>query len=417
MSEWREVELGDLGAVVTGTTPPAERPEWFGDSLPFITPSDIAPPDRRARPDRSLSEDGRIALQRRLLPPGSVCFVCIGATIGKLCLTDIESVTNQQINSVVSNDSNDGRFLYYLLRHEAPRIASTAGGAATPLINKTSFSHITVRVPDKRTQQAISAVLSRLDDLIEHNRRRFEILEKMARAIYREWFVHFRHPGHERDSLVDSEVGPIPNGWSLGTLGDVAELDRTGIQPSKFADERFDHYSIPAFDEGALPAIAEGSSIKSGKYVLSTPAVLVSKLNPRIERTWFVEPAQERRAVTSTEFLILRPRPRSTLEHLYLASCSEPFQGRLRELSGGTSTSHQRAKPTDFIRLRVVCPPLELVERLTEITRPMLALARTLRSQSRDVLLLRDHLLPKLVTGAIDVSSLDFDPLVESSVA
>src|SRR5665647_498596 len=99
MTEWREVAIGDLGAVVTGSTPPARHPEWFGDSVPFITPSDITSSDRRATAQRGLSAKGKTAFRKKLLPPGSVGFVCIGATIGKLCLTAEEAVTNQQINT------------------------------------------------------------------------------------------------------------------------------------------------------------------------------------------------------------------------------------------------------------------------------------------------------------------------------
>lgn len=109
--------------------------------------------------------------------------------------------------------------------------------------------------------------------------------------------------------------------------------------------------------------------------------------------------------------------PDLSLEFLYLMTRSDPFQERLRELSGGTSTSHQRAKPDDFLRLPVVDPPGWLAEQLTTATRPPLQLARRLRATIRQIGALRDLLLPKLVTGQIDVSKLDLDTLVEESVA
>ncbi len=95
MTTWEDAALGDLGYVITGGTPAALNPHWFGNNTPFITPTDISKGDRRARPQRYLSTDGRVGLRGKLLPPGAVGFVCIGATIGKLCLTESESVTNQ----------------------------------------------------------------------------------------------------------------------------------------------------------------------------------------------------------------------------------------------------------------------------------------------------------------------------------
>lgn len=156
MKGWHNCTIGDLGRVVTGSTPPAKHPEWFGAVSPFITPSDMTSGSRRARAERSLSEEGVNRLRSRLLPAGCTCFVCIGS-IGKLCLTDSAAITNQQINAVVPAEGVDGRFVYYLLKHNAARIASVAGGAATPIINKSAFAAMPVRVPDAQSQASIQA--------------------------------------------------------------------------------------------------------------------------------------------------------------------------------------------------------------------------------------------------------------------
>lgn len=159
MSEWRTSTIANLGKVVTGSTPSSRNPGWFGDATPFVTPSDMAEGDRRPRPERWLSDEGRAGLKTRLVPGDSVAFVCIGATIGKVCLLPFESVTNQQVNTVIPGDGTDSRFVYYLLRHAAPRIAQSASGAATPIINKSAFSKVLVNVPDFSTQSRIGEVL------------------------------------------------------------------------------------------------------------------------------------------------------------------------------------------------------------------------------------------------------------------
>jgi type I restriction enzyme S subunit len=306
------------------------------------------------------------------------------------------------------------RFLQGAL--EATDIGPFVTGAAQPKLSQANLRQIPLLVPSIEHQITIASILDALDLLIENNRRRVEVLEEMARAIYREWFVHFRYPGHEDIPLVDSPLGLIPEGWASGTFSDLAVLSRPSVRPDQSPDEVFDHYSIPAFDEGQQPVSESGAMIKSGKYLLDAPAVLVSKLNPRIGRVWYAEPAVDRRSVTSTEFLILRPTEQSTLEHLYLLAQDEGFRESLRGLSGGTSGSHQRAKPADVLRLPVLIPTPEAAKRLTDVVRPQLHLARKLRSHSRRLASLRDTLLPKLVTGQIDVSRLDLE-MVEEAVS
>ena len=98
--------------------------------------------------------------------------------------------------------------------------------AGVPHINLSLFQGLTMPLPPLPTQRKIAAVMSAYDDLIENNNRRIGILEEMARRIYREWFVEFRYPGHEDVTLVDSELGPIPDGWQVGTLDDLVVLQR-----------------------------------------------------------------------------------------------------------------------------------------------------------------------------------------------
>ena len=225
MAKWRTIRVGELGHVITGKTPPTIRTELFGIDYPFITPTDIDAALRNVTTERFLSKDGRAFQRNLLLPSGAICFVSIGATIGKICITSQPSFTNQQINSIIVDDSqNDARFVYYLLRHEAENIKGIAGGAATPIVNKSSFAGYRVTVPELETQKKIGSLLSAYDDLIENNTRRIKILEKMVQSIYREWFVHFRFPGHEKVKLVESPLGKIPQGWQAKILGDILEL-------------------------------------------------------------------------------------------------------------------------------------------------------------------------------------------------
>ena len=150
---WRDVKIGQLGRVVTGKTPPSARPELFGDAHPFITPSDIDGVSRTVATDRFIADEGAAASKNQIIPAGAVCFVCIGATIGKMCIATRRSLTNQQINSIIVDESAyDPKYVFYALRHIAPDVKGLAGGAATPIISKSSFSDISLRVAPRNVQ-------------------------------------------------------------------------------------------------------------------------------------------------------------------------------------------------------------------------------------------------------------------------
>ena len=120
----------------------------------------------------------------------------------------------------------DKRYLLYTLRspHGQQQIAAKVGGAAQPKLPLYRIKEISFPLPPLPTQRHITAILSAYDDLIENNTRRIAILEEMARRLYEEWFVHFRFPGHEDIKMVESEIGPVPEGWKVGTIEDFVEL-------------------------------------------------------------------------------------------------------------------------------------------------------------------------------------------------
>jgi len=134
-------------------------------------------------------------------------------------MTDRPSFSNQQINTIVPNGAVDPSFLYYSLRPRKQELLSlgAATGVRTPIMNKSAFCDLKVTLPPLPLQRRIAGILSAYDDLIENCQRRIRILEQMARALYREWFVDFRFPGHEDYPRVPSALGEIPEGWEVKT--------------------------------------------------------------------------------------------------------------------------------------------------------------------------------------------------------
>lgn len=318
---------------------------------------------------------------------------------------------------VIDFHGNDERFAYYLLRCFDFR--SYNSGSAQPSLNRNFIHPALVDVPPLREQVAIANFLGTLDDKIEQNRRMNETLEATAGAIFKSWFVDFdpvrvKAEGGDTglpnelaelfpDSFEESELEEVPKGWPVGTIGNVATLNRETVTPADAPDEFFDHFSIPAYDNGRSPKREQGATIQSNKFLVSNDSVLLSKLNPRIPRVWLPQVGADHRAVSSTEFLVLRPRPPVDRAYLYCLLSSVDFAREFETLVTGTSGSHQRVKPENLLQMRHVVVPEAIIARFAEYVRPLLARISTAAAESVTLAAIRDTLLPKLISGELRV--------------
>ncbi|MDA8186155.1 MAG: restriction endonuclease subunit S, partial [Actinomycetota bacterium] len=189
-----------------------------------------------------------------------------------------------------------------------------------------------------------------------------------------------------------------------GRFGDVAEQLRDQENPLSSPDVLFYHYSIPAFDDGQGAKPEYGESIKSLKSRVPAGAILLSKLNPEIERVWMVDVSAGERAVCSTEFLVLRALSPFTRSFVYCLARSPKFRQQIEALVTGTSKSHQRAQAHSVLGLAAVIPPRHLVEAFEGPATRLLSRTLQCRRESRTLAGLRDVLLPKLISGELWVA-------------
>ena len=393
--DWRSVRIGDLGKVVTGKTPPSSRPECFGSDYPFITPSDIGTDTRKIGTERYLSMVGKASMPNYLLPKKTVCVVCIGATIGKICMTHSPSFSNQQINSIIVDSRRfDPFFVYYALRRVGPTLLGLAAGAATPIINKSSFSDVEIAAPSLSTQRRIASILSAYDDLIENNTRRIAILEEMARRIYEEWFVRLRFPGHEQVKMVASELGMIPEGWKGKSIGEVAKNhDRMRKPLSKMQRERF---------KGPYPYYGAAKIFDYvADYIFDGRFVLMAEDGSVITPDGFpVLQLANGRFWANNHTHILCGTPDASTEFIYLRLSSEKVSGYI------TGAAQPKITQANMNRIPVYLPPRDLMAQFTELVKPKFDLIDCLERKNRNLRATRDLLLPKLISGELDVSTL-----------
>lgn len=269
-----------------------------------------------------------------------------------------------------------------------------AGGAAQPNASATLLGAFPLRLPDEGTQRRVGLLLDALADLIENNRRRVEVLEEMARAIYREWFVHFRYPGHQNATLIDSALGPIPEGWEVDRVDTHFVLQRGFDLPAK---ER---------QPGRVPIIGASGHQGSHSTAKTSGPGLTTGRSGTVGVVTYVPgdfwPLNT--ALWVKEFRLSTPRS----AYFLLSSLD------LTQAASGAAVPTLNRNVVHA--LQTVCPPRALIETWDSAAEPMFVSMESLRGQSDRLVALRDLLLPKLVTGQIDVSSLDLDALVGDSV-
>ena len=336
-----------------------------------------------------------------------------GASFGVVTYSNVDFWPLNTALYVKDFHGNDPRFAYFFLK--AFDFSAFNSGSAQPSLNRNYIHPVPISVPQLAEQRRIAHILGTLDDKIELNRRINETLEAMARALFKSWFVDFdpvrakaqgRDPGlppHLADlfpsRLVDSPLGPIPEGWDVRPVSDMVTDHRDGVNPMDAPEDEFEHFSIPAFDDGRGPRVERGATILSLKLIVGNDAILVSKLNPEIPRVWWADAGRGDRSVASTEFLVLRPRPGYGRAFVYCVATSAAFREQIESLVTGTSKSHQRAGRDSVLSLPIVVAPKAVLSTFESLSSPWLERVAVGRQEIAHFGELRDALLAPLVGG------------------
>lgn len=401
MSEWRNLRLGEALDVHHGWT---FKGEFFAESgtLIVLTPGNFK--EKGGFKPKSGAEKYYLGdfPERFLLPKGAVVVAMTEQAQGLLGSTATipESdryLHNQRIGLLEVTDPStlDLRFVYHLMNTPEVRqqIQATSTGSKVRHTAPGRIRDVVAELPAISTQRAIAGVLDSIDDLIENNRRRVAVLEEMARAIYREWFVNFRYPGYGDVPMIDSALGPIPEGWTCEQMDSLLFLQRGFDLPQR--DRKVGPIPIIGASgvQGSHSAPkAPGPGVTTGRSgTVGAVTYVPSEFWPLNTALWV------------KEFRLATPR--------YAFFLLEDLD--LKRFASGAAVPTLDRKVVHA--LPAICPPRSLIERWDASVRPMFELADALRSQSDRVVLLRDLLLPKLVSGQIDVPMLGPHGLVSTN--
>ena len=294
---------------------------------------------------------------------------------------------NQRLGLVQVRDEKkaDKRFLYYLFNSKSVRqqIRASASGTKVRHTAPARIADVNVRIPPLPLQRRIAGILSAYDDLIENNQRRIKILEEMARSLYREWFVNFRFPGHEKVPRVDSPLGPIPKGWRVGRLDEVVVLQRGFDLPKSNRIEG----TVPIFAATGVTGFHIEAKVKAPGIVTGRSGTIGDVLYVQ-EDFW---------PLNTTLWVKDFPHAEPLYAYYVLSSLD------LKQFNSGAAVP--TLNRNDIHGFDTLIPPLPLQKKFQEIAGAIHAQTRTLDLQVQNLCRTRDLLLPRLVSGLACLSS------------
>ncbi len=399
--EWKEVKIGDLGQIITGKTPKTAIKKNWGGKIPFLSPSDDMSNKTSPVTARTLTELGVAEVAKCLIPANSICVSCIGSDLGKVVKTDRELVTNQQINTIVPHSNIDSDFVYYLMcivGKELNYISKTS--TAVPIINKSTFSDWDIVIPrEKEDQRRIASILSSLDRKIELNNKINADLEEMAQAIFKNWFVDFEP--FKDGKFVDSELGMIPEGWKVGRLTDVIKL-MPGGTPKTSEPLYWDNGTIPFFSPKDVNGvycfatekhITEAGLNKCSSNLYPKDTIFIT-CRGTVGKVCLVACDM---AMNQSNYAI---KAIDGYSQYYVFFLVKSVVERLIKKSNGAVFSAITSKDFDE---EILIPSQKAVEDFTNVIDGFFRRIFTIGTESSRLSLLRDTLLPRLMSGELEV--------------
>lgn len=287
------------------------------------------------------------------------------------------------------------RYLYYALKMCLHHFKQISQGTATKFLTAKILNGFELPIPTIEIQNKIASLLGDLDEKIESNEIINKNLEQQAQAIFKSWFVDF-----------EPFNGEMPNDWIVSRLGDIASIKTNSFSPVKNPDAQLEHYSIPAYDEQKYPVFESAAGVKSNKYILSKNSVMISKLNPDTKRVWRPMCLSEL-AVSSTEFIIFEAFNPAYRDFVFSIIDSTAFSDWMCAHTTGSTNSRQRTAPSATLEFQVALPDEKAITDFCAIVTPMYDTIASNICENQKLPQLRDSILPKLMSGELDVSNID----------
>lgn len=402
MAEWIEKTLGEVTAFITKGIPPKYVDKENQDTVCVLNQKcnrnfEISYVESRLH-NMSLKK----VPSEKMLHAGDVLINSTGTgTAGRVAQifeVPVPTTIDGHMILIRPTDEIDTLYYGYAIKGYQKKIESLAEGSTgqTEINRQRLQDEIIIRFPkDKHIQKSIGIFLLRIDEKIKNNEQINNNLEQQARAIFKAWFVDF-----------ELNSGIMPSNWHISQLGSVARISTEVFSPSKNPNVEVEHYSIPSYDEKHYPVFESSNGIKSNKFRLTSNSVMISKLNPDTKRIWRPYCISDK-PICSTEFIVYEPINPLNRDFIYSIVDSTVFSSYLCSHTTGSTNSRQRTTPSITLNYNIVLPDDETLRSFCSIVSPMYDAIENNVKENQKLAVTRDILLPKLMSGELDISNID----------
>ena len=399
MAEWQTVRLGEIVKTNQSTYSPKENWQFVNyldtgnitmnkiDEIQYINTAKDKLPSRAKRKVKTNS------IIYSTVRPNQLHYGIIKEQPDNFLVSTGFTVIDVNYDKAVPD------FIYYALTKqevtEQLQAIAEQSVSAYPSLKPSDIENLELMLPDKKTQERIVAILMSIDEKIKANNAINNNLEQQAQVIFKSWFVDF-----------EPYDGVMPSNWHISQLGSIARISTEVFSPSKSPNVEVEHYSIPAYDEKHYPVFENSDGIKSNKYRLTSNSVMISKLNPDTKRIWRPY-CVSNRPICSTEFIVYEPINPLNRDFVYSIVDSVGFSAYLCSHTTGSTNSRQRATPSITLNYNIVLPDDKTLRSFCSIVTPMYDAIENNIKENQKLAITRDILLPKLMSGELDVSDID----------
>ncbi|HSO82225.1 restriction endonuclease subunit S [Thiocapsa sp.] len=398
--------LGDIAEVIPGFA--FKSKDWCGSGIPVLKIKNIVGDgsidagEVDCVPESLMNE----RLRRVLVRDGDILVAMTGATAGKVgrLRSAGQFLLNQRVAKLIPKSINPLFFWSVVSSSEYQhRFFRLADGSAQPNMSGSQLEGVEVPYPPISTQEKIAAILSVYDGLIENNTRRIKILEEMAQSLYREWFVKFRFPGYRHARFHDSPLGPVPEGWHVSRLDQLVNFQNEGAKAGDHLRERI-YLPIECILKKSL-AVEEVRSwreAQSSLHLFEVGDIVFGAMRPYFHKIT-VAPFK---GVTRKTCFVLRSREPAYHAFSVLTLFQESTVSFANAHSKGATIPYA-VWPQAMDGLLIAMPPANLAKEYEDVVGPMISEIGNTYFRNRNLRRTRDLLLPKLISGELDVSELD----------
>ena len=394
--EWDVTTIGELCSnVSSGGTPKSTNEEYYGGDIPWLNTKEINF-NRIYDTEKHITNEGFVNSAAKWVKKDSVIVAMYGATAGKVAMNMVDLTTNQACcNLTIDKSLANPKFVYYYLYGNYERLLNLASGAAQQNLNSNIIKEFPINIPSLNAQNEVVNLLSTIDDKIELNQKINKNLFNIASSLQTDWMINFT-PFKSKE-FKSSSFGLIPEDWNVGKLGDVIELlDSKRIPISGQKRENMEKI-YPYYGAASLMDYVD-DYIFDGIYLLmgEDGTVIDEKGFPILQYVWG-------KFWVNNHAHILKGKNGFNVDSLYLLLSKTNIQSIV------TGAVQAKVNQSNLKSIEIIIPPVEVINEFNELIKPFFDAIRSNHDEIEKLQKLRDTLLPKLMSGEIDVSKINCD--------